>query len=238
MQALIVEPMKPPYVTNKGNMSRKWSRARLLTIIGIIAMTLLEAVNTFSSLNLDGCALVVGLVFFFIVEAISETSRAKLGLRLKTVPADLEKPGVLFVLLLPVVSAIVSYFLGKLLLGSRIVEHVLARISPMLSFGKIPLLIGQLIIGALIEEIAFRGFFVGKGMKLFPCWLCVLISSAVFAAGHHYPGDPAVVAFDLLFVFIDSLIFSAIYRKTGNCVVSAIAHLLANSVGLILLFAC
>ena len=151
--------------TLKGK-SWKRSRGRLLTIIGIIAMILLEAVNTISSLNLNGCALVVGLVFFFIVEAVSETPRAKSGLRFKTVPADLEKPGVLFVLLLPVVSAIVSFVLGKMLLGSRIVEHVLARISPMLSFGKIPLLIGQLIIGALIEEIAFRGFFVGKGIIL------------------------------------------------------------------------
>ena len=103
--------------TLKGK-SRKRSRGRLLTIIGIIAMILLEAVNTFSSLNLDGCALVVGLVFFFIVEAVSETPRAKSGLRFKTVPADLEKPGVLFVLLLPVVSAIVSFVLGKQLLGS------------------------------------------------------------------------------------------------------------------------
>ena len=225
-------------MTNKESRSRRRSRRRLLTFIGIIAMILLEAVNTFSSLHLDGCALVVGLVFFFIVEAVSVTPRAKSGLRFKTVPADLEKPGVLFVLLLPVVSAIVSYFLGKLLLGGRIVEHVLARISPMLSFGKIPLLIGQLIIGALIEEIAFRGFFVGKGMKLFPFWLCALVSSAVFAAGHYYPGDAAVVAFDLLFVFIDSVIFSVIYRKTGNCVISTTAHLLANTVGLILLFAC
>lgn len=219
-------------------MSRKRSRSRLLTIIGIIAMILLEAINTFSSLHLDGCALVVGLVFFFIVEAVSATPRAKSGLRFKTVPEDLEKPGVLLVVLLPVVSAIVSYFLGKLLLGDRIVEHVLARISPMLSFGKIPLLIGQLIIGALIEEIAFRGFFVGKGMKLFPFWLCAMVSSTVFAAGHYYPGNIAVVTFDLLWVFIDSLIFSAIYKKTGNCVISAIAHLLSNTVGLILLFAC
>ena len=220
-------------MTNKESRSRRRSRRRFLTFIGIIAMILLEAVNTFSSLHLDGCALVVGLVFFFIVEAVSVTPKAKSGLRFKTVPADLEKPGVLFVLLLPVVSAIVSFVLGKMLLGSRIVEHVLARISPMLSFGKIPLLIGQLIIGALIEEIAFRGFFVGKGMKL-----CVLVSSAVFAACHYYPGDAAVVAFDLLFVFIDSVIFSVIYRKTGNCVISASAHLLANTVGLILLFAC
>ena len=92
--------------------------------------------------------------------------------------------------------------------------------------------------GPITEEIAFRGFFVGKGMKLFPFWLCALVSSAVFAAGHYYPGDAAVVAFDLLFVFIDSVIFSVIYRKTGNCVISATAHLLANTVGLILLFAC
>lgn len=107
----------------------------------------------------------------------------------------------------------------------------------MLSLSKIPLLAGQLIMGALIEEIAFRGFFVGKGMKLFPFWLCALVSSAVFAAGHYYPGDAAVVAFDLLFVFIDGVIFSVIYRKTGNCAASAIAHLLANTVGLILLLA-
>ncbi len=224
-------------MTNKENRSRKRIRGRLLTIIGIIAMILLEAVNTFSSLHLDGCALVVGLVFFFIVESVSETPRAKSGLRFKTIPADLEKPGVLFVLLLPVASAVVSYFLGKLLLGNRIVEHVQARISPMLSFSKFPLLMGQLAIAALIEEIAFRGFFIGKGMKLFPYWLCVLVSSAVFAAGHYYPGDIAVVAFDLLWVFIDSLVFSAIYKKTGNCVISAIAHFLANTVGLIFLFA-
>ena len=225
-------------MTSKGSKSRKRSRGRLLTISGIIAMILLEAVNTFSSLHLDGCALVVGLASFFIVEAVSVTHRKKSGLRFKTIPADLKKPGVQFVLLLPIASAIVSYFLGKLLLGNRIVEHVLARISPMLSLSKIPLLAGQLAITALIEEIAFRGFFVGKGMKLFPYWLCMLVSSAVFAAGHLYPGDTAVVAFDLFWVFIDSLIFSAIYRKTGNCVVSAIAHFLANSVGLILLFAC
>ena len=216
----------------------KAHKCRNMLAVGIIAMILLEAVNTMYALHLEGCALVIGFAFFFIVEAVSVTPRAKSGLRFKTIPADLKKPGVLFVLLLPVVSAIVSYFLGKLLLGNRIVEHVLARISPMLSFSKIPLLAGQLIIAALIEEIAFRGFFVGKGMKLFPFWLCALVSSAVFAAGHYYPGDTAVVAFDLFWVFIDSLIFSAIYKKTGNCVVSAIAHFLSNTVGLILLFAC
>ncbi len=225
-------------MTNKGSKNRKLRRSRILTITGIIAMILLEAVNDLSSLHLEGCSLVIGVAFFFIVEAVSATPRAKSGLRFKTIPVDLKKPGVLFVLLLSIASAIVSSFLGKLMLGNRIVEHVLARISPMLSFGKIPLLACQLIIGALIEEISFRGFFVGKGMKLFPCWLCVLGSSAVFVAGHYYQGDTAVVAFDLIWVFIDSLIFSAIYKKTGNCVVSAIAHFLANTVGLILLLAC
>ncbi len=85
----------------------------MLTIIGIFAMILLEAVNAFSSLHLEGCALIVGFVFFFIVEAVSVTPRTKSGLRFKTVPADLKKQGVLLVMLLPVVSAIVSYFLGR-----------------------------------------------------------------------------------------------------------------------------
>lgn len=102
----------------------------------------------------------------------------------------------------------------------------------MLSFDKIPLLIGQVIIAALGEEIAFRGFFVGKAMKIFPFWPCVVVSSVVFAAGHIAIGSAGLVVYDVSAVFIDSIIYAVIYRKSGNCLVCTISHILCNAAGI------
>ncbi len=102
----------------------------------------------------------------------------------------------------------------------------------MLSFNKIPLLIGQVILAAWGEEIAFRGFFVGKAMKIFPFWLCAAVSSIVFAAGHIAPGDAGLVLYDVAGIFIDSVLYAIVYRKSGNCMISTIAHILSNGIAI------
>lgn len=89
---------------------------------------------------------------------------------------------------------------------------------------------------ALGEEISFRGFFVGKGMKLFPYWLCAVVSSAVFAAAHIAVGNVGVVVFDIVGIFIDGLIYATIFKKTENCLISTIAHLLCNASGFAFVF--
>lgn len=93
-----------------------------------------------------------------------------------------------------------------------------------------------MIIAAFGEEIAYRGFLLGKGMKLFPFWLCALVSSVVFAAGHIAEGNIGLVAYDVTTIFIDSLIFSVIYHKSGNCVISTFSHILGNTVALVATF--
>ena len=66
-------------------------------------------------------------------------------------------------------------------------------------------------------------------MKLFPYWICAVVSSAVFAAAHIAVGNIGVVVFDMVGIFIDALIYATIYKKTDNCLVSTVAHVLCNA---------
>ena len=175
--------------------------------------------------------------FFFITEAADKTKKTDPGLRFHTIPADLKKPGVIPWLLLPIVSGVVSLVVGNWIFGGAFVSHVLGRASSVgASFDKTALLIGQMLILALGEEIAYRGFFFGKTLKLFPAWLCAFVSSAVFAAGHIAAGNLGLVIYDVAAVFLDSLLFSVVCYKSGNCVISTISHILGNTVSLITMF--
>lgn len=210
----------------------KTDKSTVLTIIGLITMILLTLTKTMPSSTIAGYAVFVGIAFFFIAEALAKTQGVKSGLRFKTVPADMKKPGVLLWTLLPMASAIATLIVGNLIFSGNFVSHVMGRTSSMLSFDRIPLVIGQVIIAALGEEIAFRGFFVGKGMKLFPFWLCTVVSSVVFAAGHIAAGNVGLVVYDVCTIFIDSILYTIVYRKSGNCLISAISHMLSNGIAI------
>lgn len=212
--------------------STKTDKNTVLTVIGLIAMILLTITKIIPSSQIAGYAVFVGIAFFFIEEAFTKTRGADSGLRFKTVPADIKKPGVLLWTLLPIVSAIATLIVGNLIFSGAFVSHVVGRTSSMLSFNKIPLLIGQIIIAALGEEIAFRGFFVGKAMKIFPFWLCAVVSSIVFAAGHIAAGDVSLVVYDVATIFIDSMIYTIVYRKSGNCLISTISHIFCNGIAI------
>lgn len=216
--------------------STKTDKNTVLTVIGLIAMILLTITKIIPSSQIAGYAVFVGIAFFFIEEAFTKTRGADSGLRFKTVPADIKKPGVLLWTLLPIVSAIATLIVGNLIFSGAFVSHVVGRTSSMLSFNKIPLLIGQIIIAALGEEIAFRGFFVGKAMKIFPFWLCAVISSIVFAAGHIAAGDVSLVVYDVATIFIDSMIYTIVYRKSGNCLISTISHICGNGAAIVAAF--
>ena len=211
-------------------------RSAVLTIIGITVMILLTFTKIVPSSNIAGYSVFVGIAFFFIIEAVAKTPNAESGLRFDTIVEDIKKPGVIVWMLLPSVSGIVTLVVGNLMFSGEFVVHVMGRTSSILSFDKTALLAGQVIIAAFGEEIAYRGFFLGKGMKIFPFWLCAVISSLVFAAGHIAIGDMGIVVYDIAAVFIDSLIFSVIYHKSGNCVISTFSHILGNAISIATVF--
>lgn len=208
----------------------------VLTMTGAAIMILLTVTKVVPSSKIAGYSVFAGIAFFFLTEAVSKTPRSESGLRFHTVLEDLKKPGVIVWALLPIVSGIIMNILGNLIFHGEFLDHVMGRTSAFLSFDKIALLAGQIIIAAFGEEIAYRGFFLGKGMKILPFWLCAIMSSVVFAAGHIAAGNIGIVIYDVAGVFIDSLIFSMVYRKSGNCVVSTLSHILANTAALVEVF--
>lgn len=212
--------------------SAQANKGAVLTVIGLILMVLLTITKAVPSSSIAGYSVLVGIAFFFIVEAVEKTPDAESGLRFKTILADMKKPGVLPWMLLPIVSAIATLMVGNMLFSGEFVSHVMGRTGSMLSFDRTALLIGQVILAALGEEIAFRGFFVGKAMKLFPFWPCALISSVVFAAGHIAVGNVGIVAYDIVTIFIDSILYAIVYRQSGNCLASTISHIFCNAVGI------
>ncbi len=204
----------------------------VLTLTGIITMILLTVTKVKPTSNIAGYSIFVGIAFFFITEAAGKTRGVESGLRFHTITADLKKPNVIIWMLLPSVSGIVTLVVGNLIFSGEFTAHIMGRTGSTLSFDQAALLIGQVIIAAFGEEIAYRGFFFGKGSKIFPVWACAVLSSAVFAAGHIAAGNIGIVAYDIATVFIDSLIFSVIYQKSGNCVISTFSHILGNTISL------
>lgn len=212
-------------------------KSTALTLIGMLIMVLLTVTKVVPSSKIAGYSVFVGIAFFFITEAVNKTRGSESGLRFNTIAADFKKPGVILWMLLPIASGIVTLVVGNMIFGGEFVAHVMERTSSILSFDKTALLIGQVIIAAFGEEIAYRGFFFGKSLKLFPIWACAVASSAVFAAGHIATGNIGIVVYDITTVFIDSLIFSVIYHKSGNCVISTFSHILGNTISLVAVFA-
>ncbi len=211
-------------------------KSAVLTMPGAAIMILLTVTKIVPASKIAGYSVFVGIAFFFLTEAVSKAPRSESGLRFHTILEDLKKPGVIAWVLLPIVSGIVINVVGNLIFHGEFFDHVMGRAGSILSFDKTALLAGQILIAAFGEEIAYRGFFLGKGMKILPFWLCAVVSSLTFAAGHIAAGNIGIVIYDVAGVFIDSLIFSVVYRKSGNCAISTLSHILANTAALVEVF--
>lgn len=220
----------------QSNTSQREKTGNTLIVVGMIIMVLLSLTQLVPTLRIAGYSVLVGIGFFFVVEAVTKTPDAHSGLSFKRFLTDIKKPGVLLWALLPVVTAVVPFLFDELVLHMDFSENVLGRTDGMLSFENLPTLVFQVLILALGEEIAWRGFFVGKSAQKLPFWLCAVVSSLLFACGHIADGQTLLVLYDIGFVFIDSMIFSVIYRKSGNCLVSAVSHIIGNAIGLAITF--
>lgn len=217
------------------NSSKVDKRYFYTTIIGLLLMTILSVTKIVPNLSLSGITVLVGVVSFFITDSFEKRVPIKSGLRFKTFFSDLKQDGVLPLVFLPVFLSIATLLIGDVLFKGAFRSHVLERTSSMLSFDKLLLLMVQIIIAAFGEEIAWRGFFLGKLLKMLPFWFCAILSSLLFAIAHIATGNVELVRFDVLMIFIDSLIYARIYKKTENCLVTSLSHILANATGIIFL---
>ncbi len=214
--------------------SLKKDKTAVITLIGMAVMVIAVAVKAATSSVIAAAAIhIAGLACFFLIESIEKTPDSESGLSFKRFFSDLKKPGVMFLTLFMLVLSPAELLLSKAVFGSAYINHVLGRVN-LPGLNQLPLLLLTQIIAVLGEEIEFRAFFVGKGMKLFSFWPAAIAGAVLFAAAHFAAGSPGIVAWDLGGIFIDAILFAILYRKTGNCLISFVPHFLNNIIGLFL----
>ena len=214
--------------------SLKKDKIRIITLIGMAVMIIAVAVKAATSSLIAAAAIhIAGLACFFLIEGIEKTPDSESGLSFKRFFPDLKKPGVLLLILFMLVLSPGEMLLSKAVFGSAYIDHVLGRVN-VPGLDQLPLLLFNQIVSVLGEEIEFRAFFVGKGMKRFSFWPVAIAGAVLFAAAHYVAGAAGIVAWDLGGIFIDAILFAILYRRTGNCLISFIPHFLNNMIGFFL----
>ena len=212
----------------------KKDNVKLITLLGMAAMIIAVAVKAATSSMIAAAAIhVAGLACFFIIEGIEKTPDSESGLSFKRFFSDLKKPGVIPLILFMLVLTPAQMLLSKAVFGRAYIDHVLGRVN-MPGLDQLPLLLFNQTVAVLGEEIEFRAFFVGKGMKHLPFWPLTAVSAVLFAAAHFVTGAPGIVAWDLGGILIDAILFAILYRKTVNCLICFVPHFLNNMIGFFL----
>ena len=214
--------------------SLKKDKAAVITLIGMAVMIIAVAVKAATSSMIAAAAIhIAGLACFFIIEGIEKTPDAESGLSFKRFFSDLKKQWVIPLILFMLVLSPAEMLLSKAVFGRAYIDHVLGRIDVPGS-DQLPLLVFTQVVSVLGEEIEFRAFFVGKGMKRFSFWPVAIVGAVLFAVAHYAAGPAGIVVWDLGAIFIDAIFFAILYRKTGNCLISFIPHFLSNMIGFFL----
>ena len=125
-----------------------------ITMIGIVLMAILSLTKMKPETSIAGASVIVGILFFFVVDNMDKKLQIESGLRFKTFFSDMKKQWVIPLVLLTVATAIVSVVIGDIIFNGTYSAHVIGRTDTMLSYNKIPLLTIQIVIAALVEEIA------------------------------------------------------------------------------------
>jgi membrane protease YdiL (CAAX protease family) len=177
-------------------------------------------------------AFILAPIFYLLVErVIRKRTFREIGFNFKNLGNDVKNNWKL-ILFVSVVLNILTVLIAKVFLPEYF-EHVVSRVTPMLTFNSIAILIVQFLILGLGEEIAFRGFLQGRLSWFIKPAYAIIITSAIFALLHYSSGSALIVSFDLFSVFINSLLYGVIFLKTNNIFASWVAHVLVNLVGII-----
>ena len=214
--------------------SKKNDKIKMITLIGMAVMIIAVAAKAATSSVIAAAAIhIAGLACFFIIEGIEKTPDSESGLSFKRFFPDLKKPWVIPLILFMLLLSPAEMFLSKAVFGSAYIDHVLGRVN-VPGLDQLPLLLFNQIVSVLGEEIEFRAFFVGKGMKRFSFWPAAIAGAVLLAAAHYAAGAAGIVAWDLGGIFIDAILFAILFRRTGNCLISFIPHFLNNMIGFFL----
>jgi len=192
----------------------------------MIAMTVVSFAN-FLGFSIAGISIIIGIAFFFVNRNLEKNVFAHTGLNAKAIGTGLKDKKIYFWIALPLILNVVCIVSAKLILPEYI-EHLYGRTEFVVSLDKIIFLVFQLAILAFGEEIAWRAFFQQQLSKAIPIIPTLIVTSIIFAFGHIVEGNFVVIAYDIFFIFINSVLYGVIFYKTSNAWISAFSHFIAN----------
>lgn len=183
---------------------------------------------------LKGLMAIAPIIYFLVERRIRKRSREEIGFGTEHFNALIKKTWVL--ILVVGVGMQLMYLYSYKWFFPAVLEHVLIRVP--LDFNDLnPMLFFTIALLAFGEEIVFRGLIQARLSKLMPVWIAIVLTSVLFAVMHIAAGKPSVIFADLLSVFIDSVLFGIIFAKSKSIYIATIAHILANTVALLSIYA-
>jgi len=209
-------------------------RNRTAKVVVLAIMTAVSLTNLFG-LKAAGISVILGIAAFLAFKIVEKQTFQECGSGFGTIGQALKSPGLWILIVLPSLMNVLVILLAGLILP-RYLEHIASRSGEMLKVNDLPILMIQLLVFAIAEEIAWRAFFQRQVQSLIPVAPAILITSALFSLGHLSSGSPIIVAYDLLFVFVNSLFYGIVFKRTHCVWLSAAAHFAANLTAVIILF--
>lgn len=196
----------------------------------LIVMTILSFTNILNIkingevLKLAGISVIVGIIAYFITRKTNESITS--GLDIKKCITSFKDIKVILLSIIPVILDILCIVVAKRFFPEYI-EHLGGRTN-FIDSSEILNTILMLLVAALGEEIAWRAFFQKQATKIVKFIPSLIITSVLFSLGHFNFGNPLIVIYDLVSVFIDSIFFGLVFNKTDNAWCSFVSHFIAN----------
>lgn len=203
-------------------------------IVLLIIMTALSFANILNIkvdgeiLKLAGISVIVGIIAYFTTRKTNEPITA--GLDIKKCFYSFKDVKVILLLIIPTLLNIVNFIIAKRFLPEYI-EHLSSRTN-FINSSEIIKTILMLAVAALGEEIAWRAFFQKQTTKIVKFIPSLIITSVLFSLGHFNFGNPLIVIYDLIFIFINSIFYGLVFKKTDNAWCSWFSHFIANVIGI------
>ncbi len=219
-----------------GSMEKEKSKISKLVVIFLIVMTVLSFSNCIKIemdgelLKLAGLTVLVGIAAYFTTRNTNEHKNA--GLNIIALPGQLKDVKVITLILIPTVMNIIVTFIEKSLIPDYF-EFLKNRI--FIDSSDTPKMLIELIVLALGEEIALRAFYQKQTTKIIGFIPALIITSIAFTFGHFSYGETVYMIWDLSGIFINSIFYGLVFKKTDNAWCSWISHFLANLVAMLLL---
>lgn len=204
------------------------NRFSFIEVIFVVILAVLSKLKFKDSGNI----FVIVTIGVFIVEIILSGFK-NMGINFSTITKGIVD-NIGYIILVSIIIQSIYILFSKLFLPEYI-EFLKNRLPVLINTSQLVNLLISLFIGTFIEEMIYRGVLQNKLCNTISPFVSIILISLLFAFMHYAKGNFNIQSFDLIGVFIDSIIYGLIFFNTNNLFVSWIAHFSSDVIASILI---